>query len=41
MTAHIAGLPFEELFPAAGGAATGLLAVRCWILVRLRRRGVR
>ena len=37
--AHIAGVPLEELLPAAAGGSTGLLAVRAWIMLRVRRRG--
>jgi hypothetical protein len=37
--AHIAGVPFEEaLPPLIGGGAAGLLVVRGWIMLRLRRR---
>jgi hypothetical protein len=36
MIAHIGPLPLEELVPALAG--TGLLAVRAWILLRVRRR---
>jgi hypothetical protein len=36
--AHIGGLPLEEALPALTGAGSGLLAVRAWILPRLRRR---
>ena len=36
--AHVAGVPVEEFLPAlTTGAAAGLLAVRGWIVVRLRR----
>ena len=38
--AHVGGVPVEELLPpflTAGGAA-GLLVVRSWIGLRLRRR---
>ena len=38
MIAHIAGVPLEELIPAAGGAGAGLLAARAWIMVHVRRR---
>jgi hypothetical protein len=38
MIAHVAGVPLEELLPAAGGAGAGLLVVRTWIIVRVRRR---
>jgi hypothetical protein len=37
--AHIAGVPLEEALPSViGGAAAGLLVVRAWIMLRLRRR---
>jgi hypothetical protein len=36
--AHVAGMPLEELLPAASGAGTGLLVARGWILLRVRRR---
>jgi hypothetical protein len=35
--AHVAGMPLEELLPAASGAGTGLLVARGWILLRVRR----
>jgi hypothetical protein len=38
MIAHIGGLPLEELAPSAAGASAGLLMVRAWIALRLRRR---
>ena len=38
MIAHILGLPLEELVPALAGTSTGLLAVRAWIMLRVRRR---
>ena len=38
MIAHIGPLPLEELAPALAGTATGLLAVRTWMMVRVRRR---
>lgn len=34
MTAHIAGVPVEELVPALGGAGTLLLAARVWLGAR-------
>ena len=36
--AHISGVPAEELVPALSGAGAGLLVVRGWIMLRLRRR---
>ena len=38
MIAHIAGVPFEELLPAAAGTGTAMLAARAWIMLRVRRR---
>jgi hypothetical protein len=38
MIAHIGALPLEELLPVLTGAGSGLLAVRAWMLSRLRRR---
>ena len=38
MTAHVAGVPLEELLPGAAGAGTALLAARAWMAVHLRRR---
>jgi hypothetical protein len=37
MIAHIGALPLEELVPALAGTGTGLLAVRAWIMLRVRR----
>jgi hypothetical protein len=36
--AHIGALPLEELLPVLTGAGSGLLAVRAWIVPRVRRR---
>lgn len=37
--AHVGGIPLEEMLPAmTTGGAAGLLAVRGWIIVRIRRR---
>jgi hypothetical protein len=37
--AHVGGVPVEEMLPAlAGGAGTGLVVVRGWVMLRLRRR---
>ena len=38
MIAHISGVPAEELVPALSGAGVGLLVVRGWLVLRLRRR---
>jgi hypothetical protein len=37
--AHVAGMPLEELLPMVAGPGTGLLAVRAWMAMSLRRRG--
>jgi hypothetical protein len=36
--AHIGPLPVEEILPLLGGAGTGLLAARGWIILRVRSR---
>jgi hypothetical protein len=36
--AHVGGVPVEELVPALAGAGTGLLVLRAWVTLRLRRR---
>jgi hypothetical protein len=36
--AHVGGVPLEEMLPALAGTGTGLLAVRAWLTLRLRRR---
>jgi hypothetical protein len=36
--AHIGALPLEELLPVLTSAGSGLLAVRAWIVPRVRRR---
>jgi hypothetical protein len=36
--AHVAGVPLEELLPMVAGPGAGLLAVRAWVAVSLRRR---
>jgi hypothetical protein len=36
--AHVGGVPVEETLPALAGASTGLLIVRAWVMLRLRRR---
>lgn len=35
--AHVAGLPLEELLPAMAGPGAGLLLVRGWLSLHLRR----
>ena len=37
MIAHVAGVPLEELLPAAAGGSAGLLMARAWLMLRLRR----
>jgi hypothetical protein len=36
--AHVGGVPVEEMLPALAGTTTGLLAMRAWLRLRLRRR---
>jgi hypothetical protein len=36
--AHVGGVPLEETLPTLAGASTGLLVVRAWLTLRLRRR---
>jgi hypothetical protein len=36
--AHIGGVPLEEILPALAGTSTGLLLVRAWLSLHLRRR---
>jgi hypothetical protein len=36
--AHVAGVPVEEALPALAGTSTGLLIIRAWLTLRLRRR---
>ena len=38
MIAHVGGVPVEEILPALAGAGAGLLVVRAWLTLRLRRR---
>ena len=38
MIAHVGGVPLEETLPALAGTSTGLLVVRAWLSLRLRRR---
>ena len=38
MIAHVAGVPLEELLPAAAGGSGSLLLARAWLSVHLRRR---
>ena len=36
--AHVGGVPVEEFLPVLAGAGTGLLVMRTWLMLRLRRR---
>ena len=36
--AHLGGVPVEELLPWLAGPGTGLVVVRAWVAVSLRRR---
>jgi hypothetical protein len=36
--AHVGAVPLEEILPALTGAGTGLLVVRAWVMLHLRRR---
>jgi hypothetical protein len=38
MTAHVGGMPVEEMLPALAGTGTGLVIVRAWLALRLRHR---
>jgi hypothetical protein len=38
VTAHVGGVPLEELLQGAAGAGTALLTARAWMAVHLRRR---
>jgi hypothetical protein len=38
VVAHVGGVPVEEILPALAGTSTGLLVVRAWLMLRLRRR---
>jgi hypothetical protein len=37
ISAHIAGVPVEELLPTLAGPAAGLAMVRVWLSLRLKR----
>ena len=37
VSAHVAGVPVEELIPAAAGAGGALCLARAWVSVHLRR----
>jgi hypothetical protein len=36
--AHVGGVPVEETLPALAATSTGLLVVRAWLMLRVRRR---
>jgi hypothetical protein len=36
--AHVGGVPVEEILPALAGTSTGLVLVRGWLTLHLRRR---
>lgn len=37
IVAHIAGMPVEELLPSLAGPVGGLVMVRAWLAVSVRR----
>jgi hypothetical protein len=41
VTAHVGGVPVEELIPTAAGAGTALVLARAWMSLLLRRTKVR
>jgi hypothetical protein len=36
--AQVGPVPVEEILPALAGTSTGVLVVRAWLMLRLRRR---
>lgn len=36
--AHVGGVPVEEILPALAGTSTGLLVMRAWLTLGIRRR---
>jgi hypothetical protein len=36
--AHVGPVPVEEILPTLAGTSTGVLVVRAWLMLRLRRR---
>ncbi len=38
VTAHVGGVPVEELLPSVTGAGASLLLARAWLTLHLRRR---
>jgi hypothetical protein len=37
VTAHIGGLPLEEIAPSIAGIGVALLLARAWVVARLRQ----
>jgi hypothetical protein len=37
VTAHVGGVPLEELLPSVTGAGASLLLARAWLVLHLRR----
>jgi hypothetical protein len=37
ITAHVAGMPVEELLPSLGGVGGSMLLARAWLAFHLRR----
>jgi hypothetical protein len=37
ISAHIAGIPVEEMLPTFAGPGAGLVLVRVWISLKLKR----
>jgi hypothetical protein len=38
VTAHVGGVPLEEILPTLAGTGTALVVARGWLALRLRRR---
>jgi hypothetical protein len=38
ITAHVGGVPLEEILPSVSGAGAALLIARAWLMLHLRRR---
>jgi hypothetical protein len=36
--AHVGPVPLEELLPTLAGTSTGLLVMRAWVMLLVRRR---
>jgi hypothetical protein len=39
VTAHVGGVPLEELLPSVTGVGASLLLARAWLMLHLRRQG--